>query len=139
MSASGFPDHLLRYKGFNVEIEAPDGGTDVDASWESVSGGEKFVTTSPGHKSVGEITLRGAMTGSREGIEAWINEIAAGKTSTRTVSITGFDEQGKPGPTYRFIDCVLSAYRPPLLRRHACDVMLREEVRFIYRDWIVLG
>lgn len=132
------PDQMLVYKGFDVEIEGP-GGTGVDSTWESVSGGEKFQTTSPGHKSVGEITLRGAMTDSRQAIESWINETAAGKTSTRTVSITPVDEQGKPGPTYRFSDCVLSGYRPPLLRRNPCDLSLREEVRFIYRDWTVLG
>ena len=138
--------------GFKVEIDGA-GGKEVDTAWESVSGGEliieltettvgadNFQTTSPGHNSVGEITLRGAVSDKRAALESWINETVAGKTSTRTVSITPVDEQGTPGPTYQFFDCILSAYRPPLLRRHPCDQSPpREEVRFIYRDWNILG
>lgn len=34
---------------------------------------------------------------------------------------------------------ILSAYRLPLLRRHPCELTLREEVRFTYLDWTILG
>jgi hypothetical protein len=131
------PDEMLVTHGFKVEIETGAGGADVDASWESVSGGERM--TSPGHQSVGEITLRGAVTDGRKAIETWINESAAGRPFPRTVSITPVDQQGNAGPTYRFFDCELSAYLPPLLRRDPCGPTLREEVRFVYKDWTVLG
>jgi hypothetical protein len=127
------PDEKQVSRGFRVEIEGGAGGTDVDAAWESVSGGEQ--TWEPGQPVYGAITLRGAMTARRAALEAWINETLAGKTSIRTVSITPIDEQGMPGPTYRFFECALSVYRLPPLVRNPCDPKLREEVRFVYRDW----
>jgi hypothetical protein len=61
-----------------AQVCAAEDGSGGDASVDSVAGGElvievtettigadKFQTTSPGHKSVGELTLRGAMTDKR--------------------------------------------------------------------------
>ncbi len=150
------PDEMIVCKGFLIEIDGgPAGGSDVDSAWESVSGGtlnieiadasvghDKFTTHAPGHKSVGEITLRGAMTDKRAALCTWINETVAGKPWKRDVSITPMLQNGTVGPTYIFLDCVLTAYRPPRLvplpLRDPCDRgPLREEVRFTYRDWTV--
>ena len=48
----------------------------------------KFATTSPGHKSVGEITLRGAMTKERKALCQWVNETVDGKPWKRMLTIT---------------------------------------------------
>lgn len=146
------PDEMTIVKGFSVEIVGAT-GKEVDTAWESVSGGElviessnttvgsdKFQTTSPGHKTVGEITLRGAMTDKRAALCTWINETVQGKPWKRTVSITPTGIDGPPGPTYIFLDCVLTAYAPPRLRAavpndpSAGRARLIEEVRFTYRD-----
>ncbi len=88
-------DDFLRVRGFSVEIQG-DLGKEVDTAWESLSGGElmiemteptkggdKFRTTSPGHKSVSEVTLRGAMTDGRKALCDWINETAQHQVTDR--------------------------------------------------------
>jgi hypothetical protein len=83
-----------------VEI-AGSSGKEVDTAWESVSGGEmiieltettigrdKFSTSSPGHKTINEVTLRGAMTDGRKALCEWINDTVQGKPWKRMLTIT---------------------------------------------------
>jgi len=154
MAVAAESDAFAQVRGFRVEITNA-GGSEVDTAWETVSGGElnievtettigsdKFQTHSPGHKSVGEITLRGAMTDKRAALCTWINETVQGKAWKRNVAITPLHLDGTVGETRVFLDCVPTAYVPPRLRVHdpkdPCDPgPLVEEVRFTYRDWIV--
>ena len=48
----------------------------------------KFATTSPGHKYVDEIRLRGHMTADRKPLCAWITEVVQGKPWKRSSTIT---------------------------------------------------
>lgn len=145
-------DAFAQVRGFRVEIASAGGGKDVDTAWESVSGGElviettdttiggdKFTTTSPGHKSVGEITLRGAMTDKRAALCQWINETVSGKPWKRNVTVTADHPDGTV-EAIEFIDCVLTAYVLPRLTAFdpaaGCGPDLVEEVRFAYREWV---
>jgi hypothetical protein len=148
-------DKFAQVQGFSIEISSA-AGKEVDTAWESVSGGEliieqtetttgsdKFQTSSPGHKSVGEITLRGAMTDKRQALCAWINETVAGKPWKRSVAITPIDLNGVWGETLIFHDCALTAYLLPRLAvrdpRDPCPPEPQtEEVRFTYTEWTVL-
>jgi phage tail-like protein len=69
------PDESLVVLGFTVEITGAGSGGDVDSAWETMSGGSLNIevsessvgtdqthTTTPGHKYVDELTLRGPMT-----------------------------------------------------------------------------
>ncbi len=67
----------------------------------------KFHTNSPGHKTVGEITLRGAMTDGRQALYQWINETVMGKPWKRKLTITELLSVGggvKPGKSYTYLD-----------------------------------
>ena len=151
MAEAYVSDNFAQVRGFRVEIDSAGGGKEVDTAWESVSGGElmiettdttiggdKFTTTSPGHKSVGEITLRGAMTDKRAALCQWINETVTGKPWKRDVTITAEHLDGTV-EAIAFLDCVLTAYvLPPLVTfdpRQPCGPGLVEEVRFTYREW----
>src|SRR5712664_4267897 len=100
MAEAACSDRFAQVRGFHVDIDNA-GGKDVDTAWESCSGGEliiertettigsdKFHTHSPGHKTVGEITLRGAMTDTRAALCEWINDTVVGKPWQRTLTIT---------------------------------------------------
>lgn len=154
MAEAAVSDKFAQVRGFLVEIESAGGGKEVDTAWESVSGGEliieqtettigsdKFQANSPGHKTVGEITLRGAMTDKRTAICTWTNETVAGKPWRRTVGITPLHLDGGVGETLVFIDCVVTAYgHSPLSSpdpRNRSGKPVQEEFRFTYRDWTV--
>src|SRR5881296_162314 len=92
-------DKFAQVKGFRVEIDGA-GDNAQDVAWEHVSGGalliehvettigaDKHHTNSPGHKSVEEITLRGAMTDTRAALSRWINDTVNGKPWKRTLTI----------------------------------------------------
>lgn len=155
MAEAMVSDKFAQVRGFSVEIDSAGVGSDVDSAWESVSGGEliieladaavgssKFQPTSPGHKWVGEITLRGAMTDKRTAMCTWINETVMGKPWKRTVAITPIHMDGTIGETLIFTDCALTAYATPRLVMHdpknPCPpAPAKEEVRFTYSDWTV--
>ncbi|MEO8683164.1 MAG: phage tail protein [Vicinamibacterales bacterium] len=155
MAEAAVSDKFAQVRGFKVEITSAAGTSDVDTGWESVSGGEllieqtettvgsdKFQTNSPGHKTVGEITLRGAMTDTRAALFAWINETVLGKPWKRNVAITPIHLNGVLGETLILNDCALTAYVPPRLMLHEPNEPCPpappvEEVRFTYRDWTV--
>ena len=98
MAEAATSDKFAQVRGFKVEITGAT-GKEVDTAWESVSGGEMIIpgphtpaeqvrTNSPGHKTVGEITLRGAMTDKRQALSSWINDTVDGKPWKRDLTIT---------------------------------------------------
>ena len=155
MAEAYVSDKFAQVRGFKVEIDSASGVVDVDAGWDTVSSGEamievadasvgadKFHTSAPGHKSVGEITLRGAMTDKRAALCQWINETVQGKPWKRNIAITPVLLDGTEGETLILIDCVLAGYTFPLLAtrdpRNPCGPgPLTEAVRFTYRDWTI--
>jgi type VI protein secretion system component Hcp len=71
-----------------IEIENMPAGTDVDSAWETCSGGslnieisdsstgsDQMHTTTPGHKYVDTLTLRGAMTQGRKDMLQWYTDM----------------------------------------------------------------
>lgn len=144
MAEATVSDKFAQVRGFSVEITGQT-GKEVDNAWESVSGGEliieltettiggdKYKTQSPGHKSVGEITLCGAMTDKRAALCQWINETVAGKPWKRTVTITELLSQDgavKPGKKYTYFDCFPVGYVFPRMSVTNTTGNVREEVR----------
>lgn len=120
MAEAASSDNFAQVRGFRVEITNTAGAKDVDNAWESVSGGEmvieltettigsdKFATNSPGHKTVGEITLRGAMTDARKALCQWINDTVNGKPWKQNLTITELLSVGgqvKDGKAYLYFD-----------------------------------
>jgi hypothetical protein len=131
--------------GFHVTLSSPDGtGASTDTEWESWGGGgvsfedcndvlaDRFQTTSPGHKSVGEITLRGAMTDKRAALCTWINETVNGKPWKKTLTITellSVDGGVKDGKQYVYSDCFPCRYVFPRLSLTNTTGNVQEELR----------
>lgn len=120
MAEATSSDKFAQVMGFSVEITGQS-GKEVDNAWKSVSGGEliieltettiggdKFRTNSPGHKSVGEITLRGDMTDGRKALCEWINKtVQSAKDWKRNLTITELlmkDGGAAPGKKYNYFD-----------------------------------
>lgn len=82
------------------------GGGDEWSITTSV-GSDKFRTNSPGHKTVGEITLRGKMTDGRKNLCAWIKDSVGGKPWKQMLTINEITNQGNPSrnKTYIYHDC----------------------------------
>jgi hypothetical protein len=155
MAEATVSDKFAQVKGFRVEIDGA-GGKEHDTAWESVSGGalipgaveaaiggDQFHTHAPGHKSIEEITLRGAMTDKRAALCTWINETTSGGPGLRTVRITPEDLDGTVGPTYEYEDCFPVRYVFPAVqvldpKDPRGDVELVEEVSFVFRRSRVL-
>jgi hypothetical protein len=101
------PDVPLNVIGFKVEISGTDGKS-ADNRWETVSGGslnievsdssvgsDQFHTTTPGHKFLDEIQLRGPMTDKRKPISDWISDGTLDKCNEcKNVKFSFFDESG---------------------------------------------
>lgn len=141
-------DKFAQIRGFKVEIDNA-GGKDVDVAWESVSGGEliiemtntttggdKFQSNSPGHRSVSEIILRGAMTNKRAALCTWINDTTSGKPWKRNLTITELltmDGGVKDGKAYTYFDGFPTRYVYPMLsvNNTTGNVMEEVELKFI--------
>jgi len=144
MAEATVSDKFAQVRGFKVDITGAT-GKEVDTAWESVSGGEliieltettigsdKFQTTSPGHKSVGEITLRGAMTDQRQALCTWINDTVNGKKWFRDLTITellSVDGGVKDGKSYTYVDCFPVGYVFPRMSVSNTTGNVMEEVR----------
>jgi hypothetical protein len=114
------------------------GASESDTAWESAHGGELTIELpasnvgTPGHKSVGEITLRGAMTDKRAALCQWINDTVNGKPSKRTLTITellSVDGGVKDGKQYIYFDCFPVGYVFPHLSVTNTTGNVMEEVR----------
>lgn len=122
------PDQMHTILGFRVEITGAGAGNDADTAWESCSGGslnievadsstgsDKFHTTTPGHKYVDTVTLRGPMTPGRKALCQWITETVQGKPWKRQVVITEINHDGSDGKVYTYEDCFPTRYVFPAL------------------------
>lgn len=134
-------DKFAQVRGFKVEIDGT-GGKDVDTAWESVSGGEliieltdttiggdKFHTSSPGHKSVNEIVLKGAMTNRRAALCQWINDTTQGKPWKRNVNLTEVLLDGRDGTVHRLEWALPRRYIFPRLSVYQ-HYILEEQIEF---------
>ncbi len=144
MADAATSDTFAQVRGFKVEIDQA-GGKEEDVNWEAVSGGELMIemtntttgsdgaqTVAPGHKSVSEITLRGAMTKSRAALCQWINDTANGKEWKRTLTVTELLDvsgQQKAGKAYIYFDCFPVCYVFPRMSVSNTTGNVMEEVR----------
>jgi phage tail-like protein len=146
MAEAACSDKFAQVRGFRVEIDGPTGKQE-DNAWETVLAGEllvattgapgRFQTTSPGHKSIEEITLRGPLTAKRAAVTRWINDSFDHKHARRTVTISPLGADGRPLKTFVYQDCFLTTYVYP--RLDAADPRtLMEEVRFVFGRETVL-
>lgn len=122
------PDQMQTILGFRVEITGAGSGTDVDSAWESCTGGslnieisesstgsDQFHTSTPGHKYVEEVTLRGPLTSGRKALCQWITETVQGKDWKRSLSVTELMVDGTDGKVYTYLDCFPTRYVFPSL------------------------
>lgn len=136
-------------RGFKVEISGSS-GKEVDNAWESVSGGDmvielgptpapnggtdRFKTNSPGHKTVAEITLRGAMTDGRAALCEWINDTVQGKPWKQMLTVTellaAVDGSVKPGKQFIYHECFPIRYVFPRMSVTNTTGNTKEEVVF---------
>ena len=125
----------------SLTAAAPAAVVEVDRSWESLAGGalvldatdptlgcESFRTTTPGHKYIDEIVLRGPMTAGRKALCTWINETTQGKPWKRTLTVREILKDGSAGRTVNYLDCFPTRYVFPALAADGSG-NLYEEVR----------
>jgi len=126
--AAYYPDAMHIVLGFTVEITGAGSGTDVDSAWETCSGGalnieiadsstgsDQFHTTTPGHKYIDSLTLRGPLTAGRKQLCQWITEVVQGKPWKRTLTIKEITKDGGAGKTFTYLDGFPTRYVFPSL------------------------
>ena len=85
--SSYHPDEMLVVLGFTVEITSAGGGTDTDSAWETCTGGALNIevadaspgSSTPGHKYIDELVLKGPISEPRRWISENLNSAAKGK------------------------------------------------------------
>jgi hypothetical protein len=110
-------------RGFRVEIHGAGSGSDPDSAWETSTGGALQIevadviprpdgthATTPGHKYVDTLTLRGPLTSGRKAMCDWINATVQGKEWKRNVTITEIMKDGSDGKSYTYLDCFPTRY-----------------------------
>lgn len=104
--------------GFKVEIDGA-AGKEVDTAWTSVTGGEATIESveptvgsdgdagiSPARNGIGNVTLRGVMTGKRAALCTWMANRAIGSRQTLTVTEqVSVDGQVSDGRQFAFSGC----------------------------------
>ncbi len=117
--------------GFRVEILGGKAGTDADSAWESCTGGGIVLQadprsatheTTPGHKYVDTVTLRGNLSAGRKAMLEWINATVEGKNQRRNVVIVELTKKGT-GKSYVYEDCLLTGLEFPSLSEGSADVL----------------
>lgn len=109
--------------GFTVEMSGGATGSEPDSAWETCTGGalnieiadsstgtDQSHTTTPGHKYVDTLTLRGPLTSGRQAMAGWITETVQGKPWKRDVTITETNGRGDAGRSYTYLDCFPTRY-----------------------------
>lgn len=117
------PDEMLVVLGFTVVIGGEGSGSDPDSAWETCSGGslnievadastgaDKFHQTTPGHKYIDTLTLRGPLTSKRTALCSWIQDTVSGKEWKRTVVLTEILKDGAAGKSFTYHDCFPTRY-----------------------------
>jgi len=128
-----YPDEMHVVMGFTVEINSESAGSggsgaDVDSAWETCSGGalaieiadsstgsDQFHTTTPGHKTVDELVIRGPLTGGRKALCDWITKTVQGQAWKASVTIKEITKDGGAGKTFVYHDCFPIRYVFPSL------------------------
>ncbi|MHC4389986.1 MAG: phage tail protein [Planctomycetota bacterium] len=119
-------DEMLVVLGFTVTIDGGGTGTDVDSAWETCSGGalqievadasvgtDPYHETTPGHKYVDTLTLRGPLTSGRVAMCDWITKTLNGEEWKRTVTVSEILKDGAAGKTFAYEDCYPTRYVYP--------------------------
>jgi hypothetical protein len=119
---------MLTILGFTVEITGAGSGSDVDSAWETCSGGslnievsessvgtDQFHTTTPGHKYVDSLVIRGPLTSGRKALCQWITETVQGKPWKRSLTVKEIIKDGSAGKTFTYLDCFPTRYVFPAL------------------------
>lgn len=101
-------DEMQITRGFRVEISGLEGGKSEDNAWEACTGGalnievadasvgsDQFHTSTPGHKYVDEIQLRGPMTSSRKAIIDWLSQNNRPCRSCKNASLSFYDASNR--------------------------------------------
>lgn len=96
---------------------------EVDRSWESLQGGAAVLdmpdplagcaadrTTTPGHKYIDTLTLRGPLTPGRRALCAWFVDTVGGGDARRSVTVREAAKDGSPARTFTFHDCFPTRY-----------------------------
>lgn len=117
------PDEMLVVLGFTVEIAGAGAGDTPDSAWETCSGGslnieiadasvgtDKSHMTTPGHKYVDTLTLRGPLTSGRKALCDWITATVNGQPWKRTVTLKEILKDGSDGKTFTYLDCFPTRY-----------------------------
>ncbi len=125
-------DQVLRIKGFTIEISGGGGGKMEDNAWETCTGGglnieEAAHTTTPGHKYIDTLTLRGPLTAGRKWLVEALNHTALGKEWKRTVTVKEILRDGSAGRTFVYTNCFITRYVYPALSADGTG-KLEEEV-----------
>ena len=119
-------------KGFTVTITSKDGKTEIDDSWETVSGGELELLASEAtpsaavariRKSVSELFLQGPPSISRKAFLTWLDEAGSGKDSRRDVTITLLRPDGSAARITVYHDCFITHYTFPELDSSSHDAL----------------
>ena len=116
-------DDMLVVLGFTIEITGAGSGGDPDSAWESCTGGslnievadsstggDQYHTTTPGHKYVDTLVLRGPLTAGRKALCDWITQTLQGEDSRRTVTVKEILKDGNDGKTFVYHDCFPTRY-----------------------------
>lgn len=117
------PDEMLVVLGFTITIDNAGAGNDVDSAWETCSGGSLNIeiadsstggdqshTTTPGHKYIDTLTLRGPLTSGRKALCQWITDTVKGQPWKRTVTVKEILKDGSDGKTFTYHDCYPTRY-----------------------------
>jgi len=126
--------------GFTVTISGLDGTSEVDGDWETSNGGAivlvaheviaepdgRFATSSPGHKYVDTLTLRGPVTAGRKALCQWIMVAARGVDDRRTVTVREILKDGSAGKTYTYLDCFPTKYVFPSFSADSSEPLYEE-------------
>jgi hypothetical protein len=112
------PDQMLVVLGFTVTIDNAGSGSDPDSAWETCSGGslnieiadssvgtDQFHTTTPGHKFVDAVNLRGPLTSGRKALCEWITATLKGQPWKRNLVVKEILKDGTDGKTFTYLDC----------------------------------
>ena len=125
-------DQVVRYKGFDVEIENVDNTPPTsDSSWATVRGGAVIVDSveatvgndgqrkfTPGKQYVSDITMTGYLTSTltRRALIQWMNNSIGGAGDLRAdVTITPKHIDGNPAPSHAYSDAMITRIKIPRL------------------------
>jgi len=121
-----------------VVVEDDDGSVSYDSDWESWSGGgvvtvderhlkeALFHTTTPGHKYIDTLTLRGPVTAGRKALCDWITVSAKGQPWKRMLTVKEILKDGSDGKTFTYHDCFPIRYVFPSFSANATSDLYEE-------------